>query len=163
MEHDGPVATVSLNRPSKRNAVNWTMWRELPATLRRLATQEDLRIVVLTGTGGSFCSGADLGSSLPDIHPYLQMEEINSVVETLHHLPKVTIARVDGDAVGAGANLAFACDMSFASRPSRFSEIFVRRGMSDRLRRFVDDSETDRSPQGDGVVPYRLHDHGRGC
>ena len=130
VEHDGPVATVSLNRPSKRNAVNWTMWQELPATLRRLATQEDLRIVVLTGTGGSFCSGADLGSPLPDIHPYLQLEEINSVVQTLHHLPKVTIARVDGDAVGAGANLAFACDMSFASRPSRFSEIFVRRGMS---------------------------------
>jgi enoyl-CoA hydratase/carnithine racemase len=127
---EGAVATVTLNRPSKRNAINWTMWQELLATFRRFATREEVRIVLLTGSGDSFCSGADLAEPLPDIHPYLQLEQINTVVETLHHLPKITIARIDGDAIGAGANLAFACDLTFASRSSRFAEIFVKRGMS---------------------------------
>lgn len=130
VKSEGPVATVTMNRPSRRNAVNWAMWQELLALFRRLSTLDEVRIVVLTGAGGAFCSGGDLGEALPDIHPYLQLEQINGVVETLHHLPKITIAKVDGDAVGAGANLAFACDLTFASRPSRFSEIFVRRGMS---------------------------------
>jgi enoyl-CoA hydratase/carnithine racemase len=130
VDQEGAVATITLNRPSRRNAVTWIMWQELLTALREVATRDDVRIVVLTGAGGSFCSGADFSDALPDIHPYLQLEQINAVVESLHHLPKITLARVNGDAIGAGANLAFVCDLAFASRTSRFAEIFVRRGFS---------------------------------
>jgi len=124
------VATLTLNRPEKRNALNWAMWRELLTTLRDLSERTDIRIVIVTGAAGAFCSGADLADPLPDIHPYLQLEQINAVMEALHHIPKITVARVNGDAIGAGANLALVCDITIASVSSRFAEIFVRRGMS---------------------------------
>jgi enoyl-CoA hydratase/carnithine racemase len=130
--HDtGPaVVTVTLNRPERKNAVSWPMWQRLLAIFRELALDPVVRIVVLTGAGGDFCSGADLASPAPAVHPLIQMDEINNVVLALHRLPKITIARVDGAAVGAGLNLALACDLVVASDRSRYAEIFVRRGLS---------------------------------
>ena len=127
---DPGVVTVTLNRPERKNAVNWPMWRRLLTTFRELALDPGVRVVVLTGAGSDFCSGADLASPPPDLHPLIQMDEINNVVLALHRLPKITIARVDGAAVGAGMNLALACDLVVASDRSRFAEIFVRRGLS---------------------------------
>jgi enoyl-CoA hydratase/carnithine racemase len=127
---DPAAVTVTLNRPERKNAVSWPMWQRLLATFRALALDPSVRIVVLTGAGGDFCSGADLSSASPDLHPLIQMDEINNVVLALHRLPKITIARVDGVAVGAGLNLALACDLVVASDRSRFAEIFVRRGLS---------------------------------
>jgi hypothetical protein len=132
---DPAVVTITLNRPERKNAVSWPMWQRLLATFRELALDPGVRIVVLTGAGGDFCSGADLASPAPAVHPLIHavhplihMDEINNVVLALHRLPKITIARVDGAAVGAGLNLALACDLVVASDRSRFAEIFVRRG-----------------------------------
>jgi enoyl-CoA hydratase/carnithine racemase len=127
---DPAVATVTLNRPARKNAVTWPMWQRLLATFRQLALDPVVRVVVLSGAGDDFCSGADLASPSPALHPLIQMDEINNVVLALHRLPKITIARVDGVAVGAGMNLALACDLVVASDRSRFAEIFVRRGLT---------------------------------
>jgi enoyl-CoA hydratase/carnithine racemase len=127
---DPAVVTVTLNRPSRKNAVTWPMWQRLLTIFRELAFDPAVRIVVLAGAGDDFCSGADLSSPSPKVHPLIQMDEINNVVLALHRLPKITIARVDGVAVGAGMNLALACDLVVTSDRSRFAEIFVRRGLS---------------------------------
>ncbi|WAM19628.1 enoyl-CoA hydratase/isomerase family protein [Rhodococcus sp. JS3073] len=129
-DRNAEVVTVTLNKPNRKNAMSWAMWQELRAVLDEIALDPTIRIVILSGAGGSFCSGADLAAPAPRMHPLGQMEVINSVVLALHRLPKVTIARVDGDAVGAGMNLALACDLTVATERSRFSEIFVRRGLS---------------------------------
>jgi enoyl-CoA hydratase/carnithine racemase len=130
LEKRGGVCTLTLNRPAKRNAIDWATWERLDATLNDVATDREVRILVLTGAGGSFCAGNDLTSPPPALHPISQMEIVNRVALALHRLPKISIARVDGDAVGAGCNLALACDLIVASDRSRFAEIFVRRGLS---------------------------------
>lgn len=85
----------------------------------------------MSGAGGDFCSGADLGDpEAHATHPLVRMRTIGSVALALHRLPKPTIAKVDGVAVGAGCNLAFGCDLVVASERARFSEIFSRRGLS---------------------------------
>jgi enoyl-CoA hydratase/carnithine racemase len=127
---DGGVVTITLNRPETINAANGTMWQELLTIFRRLAADEAIRVVVVTGAGKGFCSGADLASSEPSPHPYLLMQKIQEVALALHRLPMVTLAKVNGDAVGGGANLALGCDLVVASNESRFGEVFVRRGLS---------------------------------
>jgi enoyl-CoA hydratase/carnithine racemase len=128
---DGGIATITLNRPEKKNAVNDVMWGELLATFREIADGDD-RVVVLTGAGGAFCSGADLstGQVSGRRHQLAAMRHVGDVALALHRLPQPTIAKVGGVAVGAGANLAFGCDLIVASDEARFSEIFARRGLT---------------------------------
>lgn len=129
--HEG-VVTVTLNRPEKKNAINGRMWEELAALFAEVHASTADRVLVLTGAGGDFCSGADLtgGGGEPDAHPVVSMRSVNDVALALHRLVVPTIARVDGVAVGAGCNLALGCDLIVATERSRFSEIFVRRGLS---------------------------------
>lgn len=125
------VVTVTLNRPDKRNAANSEMWRELAEVFREVASTAEDRVLVITGAGGAFCSGADLTSLSGDRESGLaRMRRIHATAAALHHLPKPTIAKVGGVAAGAGANLAFGCDLVVASDEARFSEIFARRGLS---------------------------------
>ena len=85
--------------------------------------------MVITGAGGAFCAGADL-SAKREGHPLDRMRSINEIALLLHELPKPTVARVDGVAVGAGWNLALGCDLVVATPTSRFSQIFAKRGLS---------------------------------
>lgn len=127
------VVTIMLNRPTKKNAATNQMWAELLSTFRDISTRADDRVVVLTGAGGEFCSGADLWappSDGPPRHQLSAMRHITDVAMALHRLPQPTIAKVRGVAVGAGCNLAFGCDLVVASDTARFSEIFSRRGLS---------------------------------
>jgi len=131
---DGGIVTITLNRPEKKNAINATMWSELVATLREIAAGDD-RVVVITGAGGAFCSGADLSGGGVDggqerRHQLSMMRGVGDVALTLHRLPQPTIAKVGGVAAGAGANLAFGCDLIVASDEARFTEIFARRGLT---------------------------------
>lgn len=132
-DRDGQVAVVTLDNPAHKNAVTDAMWGELEATFRSLAREEAIRVVVVTGSGTEFCSGADLSPSGAEGirgHWTRRMEQVNQAALALHALPQPTIARVDGVAAGAGANLAFGCDLVVASDRSRFSEIFTKRGLS---------------------------------
>ncbi len=124
------VLTLTLDRPETKNSID-------PATLAALgerfaAADADpgVRCVVITGAGGEFCSGADLGTLDHDTHPYLMMDRGQPVAMALHRLRVPTIARVDGVAVGLGMNLALACDLVVASDRARFCTMFTRRGLS---------------------------------
>lgn len=135
VEEDGAVATVTLNRPSVKNAVTGEMWNELRTVFRELGYRDDIRCVVLTGAGSDFCSGADVGglsdrSSGARMHQLQSMRNVAEACQQLFDMPKVTIARVDGVAAGAGLNLALCCDFVLASDRSRFSEIFAKRGLN---------------------------------
>ncbi|MHB1535706.1 MAG: enoyl-CoA hydratase-related protein [Acidimicrobiales bacterium] len=129
---DQGVVTVTLNRPEKLNALNDAMWDELAGSLSEVARNPADRVLVLTGAGGAFCSGADLADlAAPAERSFLDnMRRVAEVVLALHRLAKPTIAKVNGVAAGAGANLALGCDLIVASERARFSQIFARRGLS---------------------------------
>jgi enoyl-CoA hydratase/carnithine racemase len=108
-DDDGGVRTLTLNRPSRKNAINAQLWVELADALRDTARDPDLRALVITGAGGAFCSGADI-STPEDIHPRHKLRRLTDVALALHELAVPTIAKVAGVAVGAGWNLALGCD-----------------------------------------------------
>ncbi|HZQ32213.1 MAG TPA: enoyl-CoA hydratase-related protein [Mycobacterium sp.] len=123
------VRTLTLNRPERKNAINAQLWVELADALRSAARDRDLRVLVITGAGDAFCSGADI--SVPeDIHPQHKLRRLTDVALALHELSVPTIAKVTGVAVGAGWNLALGCDFVVATPESRFCQIFSKRGLS---------------------------------
>ncbi len=135
VERSGGVVTVTFNRPKRKNAATGTRLFELLDVLTDIHFRSDDRVVVFTGAGGEFCSGADLvdmgdGSGRSHSHSYYSMREITSVIMALARLPQPTIAKVRGVAVGVGCNIALGCDLVVASDNARFSEIFSKRGMS---------------------------------
>ena len=129
------VAWLTINRESRRNAISQEMITAFLDHLQSADTDEDIRTVCITAAGEKiFCSGADLssdfGSRATAAQHHEAMQRVGSAARTLHRLPKPTLAAVDGVAVGAGMNLALACDVAIASDRVRFSEIFVRRGLT---------------------------------
>ena len=127
------IATVTINRPQRKNAVTGDMWAQLAETFRSLAADTEVRCVVITGAGGEFCSGADLAArsaSGKPMHQLAAMRQVNDAALSLHRMPQPTIAKVRGVAVGAGCNMALGCDLVVASETARFSEIFAKRGLS---------------------------------
>jgi len=125
------VVTVTLNRPEKKNAINADMWDELLAVFDEVADRDDDRVLVITGAGDAFCSGADITGGVREArHGLPRMRHIGVAALRLHRLPKPTIAKVNGVAAGAGCNLALGCDLIVAADTARFSEIFSRRGLS---------------------------------
>jgi enoyl-CoA hydratase/carnithine racemase len=127
---DGQTATLTLNRPASKNAIDDQSWYLLSAALADLAADSGVRVVVVTGAGGNFCAGADLAKKAHDEHPNSRMRRIGNVAIALNELPKPVIAKVDGVAAGAGWNIALACDFIVASANARFCQIFARRGLS---------------------------------
>lgn len=127
---DGAVLTVTLSRPERKNALSPEMALELIDLFGAVAFDDDVRVVVITGAGDAFCSGADLGAVAADTHGLVRMRDIHRVAQLLHELPQPTIARINGVAAGAGLNIALGCDLTVASTEARFSEIFARRGLS---------------------------------
>jgi enoyl-CoA hydratase/carnithine racemase len=129
---DDGVLSMTLNRPEKLNAANAMMWNELLATFQVVRHDPDVRVMIITGAEGAFCSGADLSgrSDAPRPHQLAAMRHIHDVAIGLHELPMPTIAKVNGVAAGAGCNLALGCDLVVASDKARFSEIFSKRGLS---------------------------------
>lgn len=126
----GGVTTITLNRPERKNAIDESMWRTLAEMLQGVRNDVDTRVVVLQGAGGAFCTGADVAKSKHNEHPIPRLRRIGDVALALFELPMPVIAKVDGVAAGAGCNMALACDLVVASSRARFSEIFVRRGLS---------------------------------
>jgi 2-(1,2-epoxy-1,2-dihydrophenyl)acetyl-CoA isomerase len=131
VERKDGVVQVTMNRPEKKNAISYTMFRELLETFGAVNESPEDRVLVLTGAGGNFSSGADLtAGDTPDWHQLDKMQFYGSVGLALHQISKPTIAKIRGVAVGAGLNLGLGCDLIVASEDARFSEIFARRGLS---------------------------------
>jgi 2-(1,2-epoxy-1,2-dihydrophenyl)acetyl-CoA isomerase len=131
--NDSGVVTLTIDRPLVKNAVTPDMWEELRRCFHEVATRDADRVLVITGAGADFCSGADLSGGNPSAgsrHPLPAMTDVNAAALALHTLPKPAIAKVRGNAVGAGMNLALGCDLVVAGESARFSEIFVRRALS---------------------------------
>ena len=140
VERDNGVVTITFNRTKSKNAVNGVMWAELIEELGFIQHNGDDRVVVFTGAGGEFCSGADLSMVMAapgepskarrHSHYYYSMREVSTAILSIHRLPQPTIAKVRGVAVGVGNNIAFGCDLVVASDNARFSQIFSKRGLS---------------------------------
>jgi enoyl-CoA hydratase/carnithine racemase len=124
------VVTATFNRPERKNAISFPMWEEMRRVFQEVSQTESDRALVITGAGGAFCAGADLSKGVFDTHPLYSMHPVNSAALALHDVTKPTIAKVNGDAVGAGMNLALGCDLIVAGESARFSQIFARRGLS---------------------------------
>jgi enoyl-CoA hydratase/carnithine racemase len=130
---DDGVATITLNRPEKRNAMNWPMLHEFYAAVKRAGTEDGVGAVVITGSGGSFCAGTDLaalndtpederstrGAASDDAPPPFQIAAC----------PRPVIAAVDGAAMGMGAEFVTQCDVRIASTNAKFGFVFVLRGL----------------------------------
>ena len=125
----GGVRTLTLNRPARKNALDSGLWDALRNALDEAGQDPEVRVLVVTGAGGAFCSGADL-SNPGRAHPLRKMRVLTDIALLLHELPVPTIAKIDGVAVGAGWNLALGCDFVVATPRSTFSQIFSRRGLS---------------------------------
>jgi enoyl-CoA hydratase/carnithine racemase len=126
------VATVTLNRPEQRNALNAESLTPLLAALHEAADDDDVRAVVLTGTGNTFCSGADLRGAASDTGGFASSGPrlTASVLEALLDHPKPTVARVQGHVAGGGNGLVAACDLAVAVDQARFAFSEVRVGVA---------------------------------
>jgi len=129
------TATITLNRPDKLNAFNETMHRELAQALDRIETDATIRAVLLTGAGRGFCAGQDLGDRIvgegetpPDLGDTLG-RLYNPLIRRICRLERPVVCAVNGVAAGAGANLAFNCDIVLAARSAQFLEPFCRLGL----------------------------------
>jgi 2-(1,2-epoxy-1,2-dihydrophenyl)acetyl-CoA isomerase len=133
VERTGAVATITLNRPETRNALDIAMRRELLEALDVIDGDPDARAVILTGAGGHFCAGGDVKTMRDKRHTPAEgrarVELLNRTVVRLVDFPRPTIAMVDGVAVGAGCNLALCCDLVIASDRARFGEVFAKIGL----------------------------------
>lgn len=134
IEDRGAVRWLTMDNPGRRNAVPESGWDELASALEAFDADPDARVLVLIGAGGDFCAGADLETSSFDVSSAAvnaeRMSHPNRAATALHRVGKPTIALVRGVAAGAGMNLAIGCDVVIAADDARFSEIFVRRGLT---------------------------------
>ena len=128
---DGPIARITLDRPDRLNSFTVQMHDELRDALSKLG---DARVVVLTGAGRGFCAGQDLNDRAVAPGQAVDLGETveqcwNPLVRTLTSLPQPVIARVNGVAAGAGANIALACDIVVAAKSAKFIQSFSAIGL----------------------------------
>jgi len=132
------VATLTLNRPQKLNAMTTAMWQELPRLIQRVQDDDEVRVLVLTGTGRGFCAGSDVGDRLvkrlegaePIERTRRELTQpVGAAALALADLDKPAIAAVNGVAAGAGLSMSLLCDIRIASEQARFGAIWVRRGL----------------------------------
>ena len=136
VEREGGIVTLTIDRPERKNAITGDMWTGLVEIFDEVASRRDDRVLVITGAGDAFCSGADLSPATGGNTPggagsaMASMRTVGRAALRLHELPIPTIAAVNGVAAGAGCNLALGCDLIIASDRARFTEIFAKRGLA---------------------------------
>lgn len=132
---EGAVATVTLNRPDKLNALTVEMVIELRVALATVAAHEAVRCIVLTGAGRAFCAGADIGV-LKDLHDRRDdamgrqlVDGCRAVYRVMREAPQPVLCAMNGVAAGGGANLALACDLRIAADSAKIGQVFARLGL----------------------------------
>jgi|SRR5690625_3791313 len=136
VEDNNHIRCITLNRPLKLNAINYDLIEELSNTIDNCQNNDDIRVVVLKGAGKCFCAGDDLKGMGTQKNPSLDAHVINRVnmgypklLSKIRNLRKPVLAVVHGYALGAGCDLALACDMIFATEDSKFGLVFSERGL----------------------------------
>jgi methylglutaconyl-CoA hydratase len=132
LAYDARVATITLNRPDKRNAISFELIDDLIQALEEVA-KSDALVVILTGAGKAFCSGMDLDNlkALLGRSPEQNLQDSQTMVRlfrALYEFPKVTIAAVNGAAIAGGTGLALLCDFTLAVPEAKFGYTEVRIG-----------------------------------
>lgn len=128
------VLRLTLNRPDVLNSINAPLARELQGALSAAAADGAVRAILLTGAGRGFCAGQDLAEALPtdgqmpDLGDFVRTTW-NPIVRAIRTIEKPVVCAVNGTAAGAGANLAFACDIVFASTAASFIQSFAKIGV----------------------------------
>jgi 2-(1,2-epoxy-1,2-dihydrophenyl)acetyl-CoA isomerase len=129
----GAVARVVINRPERKNALGNDMRALLIEAFSAADADDEVRAVILTGAGDTFCAGADVSQmrslDVKSVRSHLR-HNVNALIRALYHIEKPVIASVRGAAVGIGLSMMLACDMVIASDTARFSCIFARRGLA---------------------------------
>jgi enoyl-CoA hydratase/carnithine racemase len=137
---EGPVAVVTLSRPERKNPLTFESYAELRDTFRQLSFATDVKVVIITGEGGNFCSGGDVHEI---IGPLVRMKEegrmddllaftrmTGDLVKAIRGCPQPVIAAIDGVCVGAGAILAMASDLRIGTARSKVAFLFTKVGLS---------------------------------
>jgi enoyl-CoA hydratase/carnithine racemase len=129
------VGIITLNRPDKRNSFSPEMAAGIQKAIAEAASDDDIKVLMVTGAGPAFCAGGDVKAMAEFAKPHQGAVVRDAIAEgaplygLIHHFPKPTVAAINGVCVGGGFELALACDIRIASDKARFSEAFIRRGM----------------------------------
>jgi enoyl-CoA hydratase/carnithine racemase len=131
VSHDGPIVTVTLNRPDKRNALTVPMLDAFHGALRKVASAPDVRVLVVAGAGKSFCAGLDLKEMGLARRPDGSVEypEIEDALHELERCPVPTIAMMQGEAIAGGLELALHCDLRVAATGARMGMPLAKIGL----------------------------------
>ena len=131
VELNPPLATLTLNRPARRNALSLELLRDLGKSLRDVGVNKEISVVVLAGEGSAFCAGHDLTEMLGcDTDSYRRVFDVcTDVMTEIQRIPQPVIAQVDGMATAAGCQLVASCDLVIASERARFATPGVRIGL----------------------------------
>jgi enoyl-CoA hydratase/carnithine racemase len=130
------IATITLNRPDRLNALTFEVYRELTDTFAALRDERDVRVVVITGAGRAFCSGGDVHDIIGelfsrDMEGMLEFTRMTcELIRNMRALPKPVIASLNGTTAGAGACIALASDLRIASEDARIAFLFVKVGLA---------------------------------
>src|SRR3984957_12266055 len=134
---EGPIATISLNRPAAFNSIDLSIARKLEQLSAEVEADDDIRVLVIEGEGRAFCAGGDLqtigaAAAADNIAPVVGelLQHHHAFITTLRRMPKIVLSSVHGSAAGAGLSLAFVADLCIAAEDARFTPAYSKLGVS---------------------------------
>src|SRR5580692_10228904 len=137
LEIDGPIATITLNRPAAFNSIDLSIARKLEQLSAQVEADETIRVLVIQGEGRAFCAGGDLqtigaAAAADNIAPVVGelLLHYHAFIATLRRMPKIVLSSVHGSAAGAGMSLAFVADLCISTEDARFTPAYAKSGVS---------------------------------
>src|SRR6202790_986531 len=134
---EGPIATITLNRPAAVNSIDRSIARKLEQLGAEVEANDDIRVLVIEGEGRAFCAGGDLqtigaAAAADNIAPVVGelLKHYHAFIETVRRMPKIVLSSVHGSAAGAGMGLAFVADLCIAAEDARFTPAYAKIGVS---------------------------------
>src|SRR6266849_9414955 len=134
---EGPIATITLNRPSAFNSIDLSIAKKLEQLGAEVEASDEIRVLVIEGEGRAFCGGGDLqtigaAAAADNIAPVVGelLQHYHAFITTVRRMPKIVLASVHGSAAGAGLSLAFVADLCIAAEDARFTPAYAKLGVS---------------------------------